>query len=149
MRLGNDERALLTCLPQDGSPAGSQAVRRRLGWDQERYVSACTLLEERGYVLSGRGWSGTVRRDLTAVPPEFRSACGRPDAHVTVRQVPVTIPHALCDLRGVRLTYPGRGGGTVPAQGGVGIGNSPGFRLEVDSQTLDVTVKVTGVPGNT
>lgn len=92
-------------------------------------------------------------RDLTAVPAEFRSACGRPGAHVTVQQVPVTIPRALCDLRGVRLTYPGHGGATVPSHGGVGIGNSLGFRLVVDAETLDVTItvtgpKVTGVPGN-
>jgi hypothetical protein len=101
-----------------------------------------------GSAASGKGRAGQERRDLVAVPPEFRSACGRPGAHVTVRQVPVTIPHALCDLRGVRLTYPGHGGATVPSQGGVGIGNSRGFRLEVDSKTLDVTVKVTGSPGN-
>jgi hypothetical protein len=87
-------------------------------------------------------------RDLTAVPAEFRPACGRPGAHVTVRQVPLTIRHALCDLRGVRVTYRGHGGATVPFQGGVGIGNSRGFRLEVDSETLDVTITVTGVPGN-
>jgi hypothetical protein len=62
--------------------------------------------------------------------------------------VPVTIPHALCDLRGVLLTYPGHGGATVPAEGGVGIANSLGFRLEVDFETLDVTVTVTGSPGN-
>jgi hypothetical protein len=89
-----------------------------------------------------------VGRDLTAVPAEFRSACGRPGAHVTVQQVPVTIPHALCDLRGVRLAYRGHGGATVPFQGGVGIGSSRGFRLVVDSETLDVTITVTGVPGN-
>jgi hypothetical protein len=94
-----------------------------------------------------------VGRGLAAVPAEFRSACGRPGAQVTVEQVPVTIPHALCDLRGVRLTYPGHGGATVPSQGGVGIGNSLGFRLVVDSESLDVTIavtgpKVTGVPGN-
>lgn len=88
--------------------------------------------------------AGAARRDLTAVPAEFRAACGRPGAQVAVQQVPVTIPHALCDLRGVHLSYPGHGGATVPSQGGVGIGNSLGFRLEVDSETLDVTVKVTG-----
>src|SRR5579872_3438762 len=53
---------------------------------------------------------GSAGRDLTAVPPEFRPACGRPGSHVVVRQVPVTIPHALCDLTGVILSYPGHGG---------------------------------------
>jgi hypothetical protein len=89
--------------------------------------------------------AGMVRPDLAAVPAEFQAACGRPGAQVTVRQVPVTIPHALCDLRGVHLSYPGHGGATVPSQGGgLGIGNSQGFQLEVDSESLDVTIKVTG-----
>jgi hypothetical protein len=86
-----------------------------------------------------------VRRDLSAVPAEFRAACGHPGAQVTVQHVPATIPHALCDLRGVQLSYPGHGGATVPSRGGLGIGNSLGFCLEVDSETLDVTVWVTGM----
>ena len=72
---------------------------------------------------SGMGQAGPGR-GRAAVPAEFWSACGHPGAHVTVRQVPVTIPHALCDLRGVLLTYPGHGGATVPSEGGVGIANS-------------------------
>lgn len=102
---------------------------------------------------SGTGQAGQGQPDLTAIPAEFRPACGRPGAHVAVRQVPVTIPHALCDLRGVPLSYPGHGGATVPREGGRVIGNSRGFRLAVDSETLDVTItvtgaKTTGVPGN-
>jgi hypothetical protein len=106
--LGDDEQALLGCLTQDGRARRNRTVRRQLGWDEERYVRACSQLEQRGYVLAGKGRGTNVWRDLTAVPPEFRPACGRPDAHVTVRQAPVTIPHALCDLTGVRLSYPGR-----------------------------------------
>lgn len=145
--LADDEQALLGCLPQDGRARRNQTIRRQLGWDEERYIRACAQLEQRGYVLGGQGRGTTVRRDLTAVPPEFRSACGHPGTHVTVRQAPVTIPHALCDLTGVLLTYPGRGGATVP-QPGLGTGNSLGFSVEVDRATLDVTVKVRGVAGN-
>jgi hypothetical protein len=65
-----------------------------------------------GHVLSGQGRGETIRRDLTAVPSEFRPACGRPGGHVTVRQVPVTVRHAMCDLSGVSLSVPGRGGAT-------------------------------------
>ena len=83
------------------------------------------------------------------VPPEFRAACGHPGAHVTVRKVPVTISHAACDLTGVVISYPGHGGATVPrGRGGIGIANSLGLTLTVDPGTLDVTVKVTGSPGN-
>ena len=82
---------------------------------------------------------------MTAVPPEFRPACGRPGSHVVVRQVPVTIPHALCDLTGVMLSYPGHGGAAVTAPPGHGIQNSQGFRLEVDARTRDVTITVTGL----
>lgn len=85
----------------------------------------------------------------SVVPPEFRAACGHPGAHVTVRKVPVTIPHAACDLTGVVITYPGYGGATVPGgSGGTGIGNSLGFTLRVHPGTLDVTVNATGSPGN-
>ena len=85
----------------------------------------------------------------SAVPPEFRAACGHPGAHVTVRTVPVTISHAACDLTGVVITYPGYGGATVPhGSGGTGIGNSLGFTLTVHPGTLDVTVNATSIPGN-
>jgi hypothetical protein len=85
----------------------------------------------------------------SAVPPEFRAACGHPGAHMTVQNVPVTISHAACDLTGVVISCPGYGGATVPrGSGGTGIGNSLGFILTVHPGTLDVTVNATGSPGN-
>ena len=93
------------------------------------------------------GCGGSAGRDLTAVPPEFRPAGGRPGSHVVVRQVPVTIPHALCDLTGVVLSYPGHGGATVTAPGEM-VANSQGFHLGVDAHTLDVTITVSGPAGN-
>jgi hypothetical protein len=65
-----------------------------------------------------------------------------------VRQVPVTIPHAICDLTGVRLSCPGHGGAAVTAPPGHVIMNSKGFRLKVDARTLNVTITVTGHEGN-
>lgn len=82
-----------------------------------------------------------------AVPAEFRPACGHPGAQVEVRKVPVTIRHATCDLTGVAVSYRNRGGGTVPASPG-GIANSDGFALEVHTGSLNVTITVTGPPGN-
>lgn len=84
------------------------------------------------------------------VPPEFRAACGHPGAHVTIRKVPVTIPHAACDLSGVVISYPGHGGATVPrGMGGIGISGSLGFDLIIHPGTLDVTVNVRpGPAGN-
>jgi len=105
-------------------------------------------LAERGYIVAGQGQYTTVGRDLTAVPPEFRPACGRPGSDVTVRQVPVTVPHALCDLTGVLLSYPGRGGAVVPESPGRGVANSKGFHLQVDAHTQDVTVTVSDLAGN-
>ena len=98
-------------------------------------------------VLDGQGRGEKIDRDMTAVPLEFRAACGHPGAHVTVRQVPVTVPHAACDLTGVSLSYPGRGGATVPDLPGA-IASSTGFQLTVDPRTLDVTIAVSGAPGN-
>ena len=80
------------------------------------------------------------------VPDEFRAACGRPGTHVVVRHFPVTVPHAVCDLTGVALSYPGHGGATVPTEP-CSMGNSLGFRLTVHPETLDVTVDVQLQPG--
>ena len=66
---------------------------------------------------------------------------------MTVRKVPVTVPHAACDLTGVVISYPGYGGATVP-RGSGGIGTSSGLTLVVHPGTLDVTVNATGPPGN-
>jgi hypothetical protein len=140
------EVALLALLPADGAPADSNEIRGQLGWEAERFASACARLQERGYIGAGKGQ--VVGRDLTAVPPEFRPACGRPGSDVTVRRVPVTVPHALCDLTGVILSYPGRGGAAVPDAPGSGVANSQGFRVQVDAHTQDVTVTVSGPAGN-
>jgi acyl-CoA thioesterase FadM len=66
------------------SAADSHQIRSQLDWDAERYAHACARLEEQGYVLAGHGRDETVCRDLTAVPPEFRPACGRPGSSVVV-----------------------------------------------------------------
>jgi hypothetical protein len=146
--LDEDEVALLALLPADGAPADSNEIRGQLGWEAERYASACARLEERGYIVAVPGQGETVGRDLTAVPPEFRSACGRPGSRVTVRQIPVTVPHGLCDLTGVILSYPDRGGAAVPDSPGGGVANSMGFQVQVDAHTQDVTVTVSGEAGN-
>jgi hypothetical protein len=86
-------------------------------------------------------------QDPTAVPPEFRPACGRPGSRVIVLQVPVTIPHAACDLTGVLVSYPGHGGALVP-EPGHGTGNSMGIQVEVDPDTQDVTITVSCFAGN-
>ena len=146
--LSEDEVALLALLPADGAPTDSNEIRDRLGWEAERYASACARLEERGYIVAWPGQGKTVARDLTAVPPEFRPVCGRPGSRVTVRQTPVTVPHALCDLTGVILSYPGRGGAAVPDSPGSGVANSMGIQVQVDAHTQDVTVTLSGEAGN-
>jgi hypothetical protein len=99
---------------------------------------------------------GYMSGDLSAVPPEFQPACGHPGAEVVVSKVPVTVNHADCDLTGVVVSFPGRGGATVPAGAGAGVGvgagaglgTGNGFTLTVHPGTLDVTVNVTGPAGN-
>jgi hypothetical protein len=83
--------------------------------------------------------------ELARVPEEFRAACGRPGSRVIVRHFPVTIPHALCDLTGVALSYPGSGGATVSATPSVVFSGSytgGSFTLTVHPGPLDVTVEV-------
>lgn len=88
----------------------------------------------------------TGRRSING-PPAFRAACGHPGANVTARKVPVTIAHADCDLTGVTIFSPGRGGATVPRISGT-VGTSSGLTVTVHTGTFDVTVNATGAPGN-
>jgi hypothetical protein len=67
---------------------------------------------------------------------------------IVSQQVPVTVLRALCDLTGVILSYPGRGGAAVPDSPGSGVWNSKGFGVQVDAHTQDVTVAVSGTEGN-
>jgi hypothetical protein len=143
-----DEVALLALLPADGTPEDSSEIRSRLSWEADRYAGVCVRLERRGYIMAEEGHSRIVCRDLTPVPPEFRPACGHPGSKVTVRQVPVTVPHALCDLTGVILSYPGHGGAEVRDIPGRGVGNSKGIQVEVDAHTMDVTVTLSGLRRN-
>ena len=142
-----DEQALLGLLPADGSPADSTEIRSRLAGTPGA-MPGLRPSGRAGLRAERAGPRRSACRDLTAVPPEFRPACGRPGSHVIVRQVPVTIPHAICDLTGVRLSCPGHGGAAVTAPPGHVIMNNQGFRLKVDARTLDVTITVTGHEGN-
>ena len=47
-KLGDDEQALLNCLPPAGSVVGDRAVCQELGWDEERWATAYGQLEDRG-----------------------------------------------------------------------------------------------------
>ena len=96
-----------------------------------------------------RAASATPSAASTAVPPEFRAACGHLGAQVEVRKVPVTISHAACDLTGVAISYRDFGGATVPhGAGGTSIGTSSGFVLAVHSGSLDVTITAPATHGN-
>lgn len=96
-------------------------------------------------ILSVKDWN---QNTCLRVPAEFQPACGHHGAHVTVQKIPVTISHADCDLAGVTISYPGYGEATVARSGETGSGNSSGLTVTVQPQTLDVTVTVTGAPGN-
>jgi len=102
-----------------------------------------------GAVIGAAACGSPAASRRAAVPAEFRAACGHPGAQVNVRKVPVTVPHAACDLTGVMITYRDYGGAVVPrGGGGTGIGNSSGFRMTIQPGSLDVSVNATGVPGN-
>ena len=116
------------------------------GWPCRGWA-AITVLAFAAVNIAACGSSSPNPR--SAIPPEFRAACGHPGAQVAVLKVPVTISHATCDLTGVAISYRDYGGATVPrGSGGTAIGNSSGFTLTIQPGTLDVTVNATGVPGN-
>jgi hypothetical protein len=79
----------------------------------------------------------------SAVPREFRHACGHPGSHVIVKHVPVTVSHAACDLTGVDISYPGHGAAYVPAPGAT-VSNGLGIDIRVDADTQDVTINAVG-----
>lgn len=100
-------------------------------------------------VVSVAACGSSVASGGSAVPAEFRAACGHPGAHVMARKVPVTVSHAACDLTWVLITYRNYVGATVPrGDDGTTIGNSSGFTLTIQPDSLDVTVNATGVPGD-
>ncbi len=108
-------------------------------------LAAITALALTAVATAACGTSRPLPR--TVIPPEFAAACGHPGSHVRVRNVPVTIRHADCDLTGVVITYRGYGGATVPS-GSSSVGTSSGFTLTIHPGTLDVTVNAAGAPGN-
>jgi hypothetical protein len=83
--------------------------------EQARWALVGTALAVMAVTTVACGSSPHTSPNL-AVPPEFRAACGHPGAHVKVREVPVTISHAACDLTGVMITYPGPRRGHCPAR---------------------------------
>jgi hypothetical protein len=102
-----------------------------------------------GALIGAAACGSPAASSRAGVPAEFRAACGHPGTQVNVRKVPVTVPHAACDLTGVMITYRDYGGAVVPrGGGGTGIGNSSGFRMTIQPGSLDVSVNATGVPGN-
>lgn len=76
-----------------------------------------------------------------AVPAEFAAACGKPGSRVLTGSS-VTVTRADCDLTGVSISSPGKGGAVVP-QPGRGVSNSGGLSLST-APNGDVSVSVTG-----
>jgi hypothetical protein len=101
--------------------------------------------------LAAGGSDQMAKSDVPRVPAEFATACAQRGAEVTVLQVPVTIAHHQCDLRGVVVRYglvgatvPDRFGESVAAAAVVGSGATPAPPLEmqisVGARTGDVTI---------
>jgi hypothetical protein len=92
--------------------------------------------------------SEQVRRTLGWTRQRWAGACLRLEEQRRVLSGQGRDETIRRDLTGVSLSFPGRGGATVPARPGSAIGNSKGFQVMVDSRTRDVTITVTGTPGN-
>jgi hypothetical protein len=83
--------------------------------------------------------------DASAVPEEFRAACGKPGSKVVTERLEVTIKHADCDLTGVTIVNQDRGG--VVPEPGVGFATE-GVTIEVDENTGDVSFTAEAEVGN-
>jgi hypothetical protein len=91
--------------------------------------------------------SQPVRSAANQVPVEFRHACGHPGDVVHIRQLPVTIGHDACDLRGVSFEYRNYRGLVDSTPCGGGTSNSSGLELDLDSD-CNVTIVTQGPPAN-
>jgi hypothetical protein len=112
-------------------------------------MTASRVLVLAGAVIGAAACGSPAASSRAAIPAEFLAACGHPGAQVNVRKVPVTVPHAACDLTGVMITYRDYGGAVVPrGGGGTGIGTSSGFTMTIQPGSLDVSINATGIPGN-
>jgi hypothetical protein len=62
--------ALLRELPSDGATISKRALRRALGWDDDRFYAACNAAEEAGLLIRGWGPRGApvIARTITSSP---------------------------------------------------------------------------------
>jgi hypothetical protein len=87
--LAQEQHALLKALLQSDGYAGNVSLRRRLGWDEERYWRVRDSLVDAGLLARGRGKGGTVR----VVGTE------RPEPAAAVQRIaPAAEPEAEGDL---------------------------------------------------
>ena len=84
------------------------------------------------------------------VPQGFEPACGRPGTKLVVRDIPITIPHRICNLSGVNIvtadgigvvvpTKFGEAAAAVPA-GVAGASLPQGIEVTTDKSSGDVTI---------
>ncbi|WP_116997341.1 hypothetical protein [Desertimonas flava] len=82
--LSDDERALLSCLPADGSSVTNPRLIAALRWDASEYRPVRDRLLDLGHVTLGPGRGGTVRRVVDAGTD---AADDEPVVHATVEIV--------------------------------------------------------------
>lgn len=79
-----DERKVLSLIPEDGTSIGNGSLRDRLGWEEGKYLPVRARLLEKGLIWLGKGRGGSVmlasgwresrRRELLALVPDDGTA---------------------------------------------------------------------------
>ena len=70
----DDEKALLSSVPEDGCALGNKRLRNILGWDEQKYVQVKKSLLDKGVLQPGRGMGGSVKRIVTSLANSRRTS---------------------------------------------------------------------------
>ncbi len=68
--LSGDETRLFNLVPEDGSTIGNTSLRRRLNWDEDRYLEVRNRLVDNRMLAVGRGRGGSVYRVASIAAPK-------------------------------------------------------------------------------
>ena len=89
---------------EPGEDQPRQTVMTRMPGRTAQVQAAITVFALMAVAITACDTSQPSSR--TAIPAEFKAACGHPGAHVRVRKVPVTVRHADCKSHRCRHHLP-------------------------------------------
>ena len=116
------------------------------GWVIAAALAATAAAAYGTSLLATPSRGGSLSMARSGVPPEFRHACGHPDATVRLHRLPVTVDGSACDLTGVTVRYGEDQAQVLPSgEGGVGVFADWPAGSHHLGQHLDITTTPSGM----